>query len=221
MKCIHIYPCKTANIAAVLVGLMVWSGIGLAAEVSGQARAVQATVLGITTVLADTGTLSGPDDAREASLLVGSVPMLGGVQVPHASTIASGLNGVESVASEAALGGLNLNVSGNVISADFVMARARTPISGTSTGVSSIDGLVINGQPVPVSGEPNQTIPVSGGRIVINEQQASATGMIVNALHIVVDGLADVAVASASSGITPSSSTGSGTPLPVPGLPAL
>jgi len=218
MKRILFYPCKTANIAAVLAGLMVWSGLGLAADVSGQARAIQATVLGITTVLADTGTLNGPDDAREASLLVGSISGVGGVEVPHATTIASGLNGVESVASEAALGSLNLNVSGNVISADFVMARARTPISGASTGASSIDGLVINGQPVPVSGEPNQTMPMSGGRVVINEQQASATGMVVNALHIVVDGLADVVVASASSGITP---TDSSTPLPVPGLPSL
>ncbi len=221
MRHVHFQSCKAVEVAIVLAGLIIWSGSGAAADVSGQARAVQATVLGITTVLADTGTLGGPDDAREAALLTGSIPMLGGVKVTHATTISSGLNGVEAVASEASLGNLNLGISGNVVSADFVMAQARTPLSGASTGTSSIDGLAVNGQPVPVSGAPNQTIPIVGGRIVINEQQASASGMVVNALHIVVDGLADVVIASATSGITSSSSSATGTPLPAPGLPSL
>lgn len=221
MRRVHFNSCNAVVLAAALAGLMLWSGIGAAADVRGQARVVQATVLGVTTVLVDTGTLGNPDDAREAALLTGSIPTLGSVNVPHATTISSGLNGVEAVVSEASLGNLNLGISGNIVSADFVMARARTPVSGASTGVSSFDGLVINGQSVSVSGAPNQTIPIGGGRIVINEQQASASGMVVNALHIVIDGLADVVIASATSGITSSPSPITGTSLPVPGLPSL
>lgn len=221
MRDVYFQSRKAIELATVLAGLFAWSGVGAATDVSGQARAVQATVLGITTVLVDTGTLAGRDDARESALLTGSIPTLGSVKVPHATTISSGLNGVETVVSEASLGNLNLGISGHVVSADFVMARARTPLNGASTGVSSIDGLTINGQAVSVSGAPNQTIPINGGRVVINEHQASANGMVVNALHIVVDGVADVVVASASSGITSSPSPATNTLLPVSGLPPL
>lgn len=201
--------------AALLAGVLLWPAIGAAQEVSGQARAVQSTVLGATTVLADTGTLSGEDDAREASLLTANVPLLGSAGTLHAATVSSiyGWDAQDYVASEAALGSLNLGVGGNAVSADFVMARALTPVSGASSGSSSITGLVVNGSPIDVTGEPNQTVSLIGGQVVINEQQASASGIVVNALHIVIDGVADVAIASASSGIAPSAEPA---PSPVP-----
>ncbi len=71
---------------------------------------------------------------------------------------------------------------------------------------------------MPVSGAANQTIPLIGGRAILNEQIVSATGTTVNALHLVVDGLADLVIASASAG---QSSTGSTPPLPIPPLPTL
>jgi hypothetical protein len=45
-------------------------------------------------------------------------------------------------------------------------------------------------------------IPLLGGRIVINEQQVTSTGaVVVNALHIIINGVADIVIASANAGI--------------------
>jgi hypothetical protein len=57
--------------------------------------------------------------------------------------------------------------------------------------------------PVSVSGDPNQTITIPGGQLIINEQTISSNGaMVVNALHIIVNGVADVVIASATAGIS-------------------
>jgi hypothetical protein len=210
--------CNIAHVVVLLAGLLIWPTIGAAQTVSGQARAVQATVLGATTVLGDTGSLIDSDDARETSLSTGSISSLGTAEVLHATTVSSiyGWDSLDSVASEASLGNLSLSIPGNTIAADSVMARALTPVSGASTAVSSIDGLFINGLPVEVSGSPNQVVSLIGGRVVLNEQQTSATGTVVNALHIVLDGLADVVIASASTGINQGTSTTEPLPLPLP-----
>ena len=176
---------------------------GVAQEVTGNARAVQATVLGVTSVLADTGTLNGEDDAREASQLTGGITSLGAAKNLHATTVSSvrEWGAAEYVASEASLADLGLNLGGNTFSADFIMAKAMAPVAGVNTGSTSIDGLRINGAMVFVTGAANQTIPLLTGRVIINEQQTTPSGnIVVNALHIVVDGVADVVLASATAG---------------------
>jgi hypothetical protein len=100
------------------------------------------------------------------------------------------------VMSEASLADLAVKVGALTVGAGFVMARASVA-QGSGAGTVSIDGLRINGLLIAVSGQPNQTIGVPGGRVVINEQQISSTGAVVNALHIAVTGVADVFVASA------------------------
>src|SRR5207249_3830156 len=96
------------------------------------------------------------------------------------------------VTSEAQLGDLTGTITGTNIGADFVMSRALAVVDGAS-GVSNIDGLTINGIPIPVTGDPNQTIGIAGGVLIINEQQVGSDGtMVVNALHAVVSGIADV-----------------------------
>lgn len=222
-----IFHCRSVltGVAALFAGLLLWPAIGAAQEVSGQARAVYANVLGTTAAFADTGTLSDENDAREASLMTANIP-LGSASVLHAATVSSinGWDAQDYVASEAALGSLNLTVAGQTVSADFVMARARTPVGGASSGSSDIAGLSINGSPIAVTGEPNQTVSLIGGRLVINEQQASASGIVVNALHVVVDGVADVVVAYAASAIGAGASappTGPIPPLPVLGSGSL
>jgi hypothetical protein len=104
---------------------------------------------------------------------------------------------------------LNLTVGGNTIAADFLMARASAscaPGGPVLDGSSEIVALVINGQATVVSGEPNQTILLPNGKVVINEQTRSVnkkTGDItVNALHVVVNGVADVVISSAHADIT-------------------
>ena len=152
---------------------------------------------GTTTVLADTGTLpAGTSDALQASRLTGGVGSLLTGEVLHAVTIGY----PDQIDSEASLAALRLSVAGTSIGADFIMARAMT-LAGGVVGTSNIDNLSINGVPVPVSGDPNQTIGIPGGVLVINEQRVSADGTtVVNALHAIVDGVADVVVASATAG---------------------
>jgi len=187
--------------AAIAVALLVWPLAGEAQTVSGAARAVQATVLGplagTTTVLADTGPLAGTSDALQASALTGAVPALLAGEALHATTIGWS----DQVASEASLADLALSVAGTTIGADFVMARALAVLGGAGAGTSSLANLSINRVPIPVSGGPNQTIYVPGGVVVINEQQTSPTTTVVNALHVIVYGVADVVVGSATAGI--------------------
>jgi hypothetical protein len=174
---------------------------GAAQTVSGQAKAIQSNVVGLlgitTTVLADTGTLGGSNDAREASALTGSVPSVVTGDTLHATTI----GWPDQVDSESSLANLSVTVGGTTIGADFVMARVSAVLGLAGAGTVSIDGLSINGLPVAVTGSPNQTIGIPGGRLVINEQPTSSTGAVVNALHVSVTGVADVVVASASAGV--------------------
>ncbi len=195
---------KAFALAGALVGLLAWPGTSEAQTVTGQAKAAQATVmLGIlggstTTTLSDTGTLSGTNDARDASALSGNIPSLLTVDVLHATTIGY----PDEVDSEASLADLGLTVAGTGISADFVMARALAVLGAIGSGSSSIANLSINGVPIVVSGDANQTIAIPGGQVVINEQQTDPSGTItVNALHVTVSGIADVVIASATAGI--------------------
>ena len=191
------------------LGLMAAGLLGLpstvAAQTANQATAVQATVAGptvlgitlpgTTTVLADTGALPrGATDALEASSVEDSVPALLSGDSLHATVI--GLP--DEAASEASLGSLALSVAGISISADFIMAQALAVNGAGGSGDSEIDGLSINGVSVPVTGDPNQTIPLAGGVVILNEQRTDASGALVNALHVIVNGIADVVVASAS-----------------------
>src|SRR2546427_9110543 len=108
-----------------------------AQTVSGQARAVQTSVVNplggtTTTALADTGTLSGSTDAREASAPAGSVPSVIAGNTLHATTI----GWPDQVKSEASVAGLSVTVGGTAVGADFVMARgsAVQGTAGSATG---------------------------------------------------------------------------------------
>jgi hypothetical protein len=185
---------------------------------SGQATVVRATVAGLQPImLADTGPLPEEGGAQEATLLEYPVaglpdPLNGALhaQVLHASTVAQG----KQSESEASVANLDLSLSGNAISADFLMARARAECQGGSasvSGSSQIAALTVNGQNVVVSGQPNQTVAVGPVTVVINEQQAFVDGdfgdITVNALHVTVRDpltgavLADVVISSAHADI--------------------
>src|SRR5437870_3355734 len=89
-----------------------------------------------------------------------------------------------------------LGLPSTVAAQTATQAKAVTGTGGS--GSSEIDGLSINGIRVPVTGDPNQTIPIVGGAVILNEQQTGAGGAVVNALHVIVSGVADVVVASAT-----------------------
>jgi hypothetical protein len=180
---------------------------------SGRASGVRATIGTLPPiVLSDTGPLPESGGAQEASLLAASIPgeLTGGVLVLsaealHATTIGQG----DRSRSEASLANLDMTVAGNSIAADFLTAQAEAACTGAGPqvgGRSDLAQLVINGQPVAVSGAPNQRIDlVTGGYVVVNEQSSSVEGnygeITVNALHVVIPGVADVVVASAHADI--------------------
>jgi len=172
---------------------------------SGQATVVKATVLGLPpVVLSDTGPLPAEGGAREASLLQASVPGLLSAEALHAATVGQGNHS----RSEASVANLNLTVGGNTIGAGFLMARASASCSGSTpsfSGSSEILALAVNGQTIAVSGQPNQTVNLPVGYIVINEQSSSGKGrhgeITVNALHVVISGVADVIISSAHADI--------------------
>jgi hypothetical protein len=211
---IHFAACETEDrqmqyailyrLVVVATSTILMLAFGTQAEaqtLKGQARALQSSIinpLGITTtVLADTGSLGGANDAREASLSAGSVPSIVSGKTLHATTI----GWPDQVKSEASLANLMLTVGGVTVGAEFAMARASAVLGLTGSGSVNIDGLSINGLPITVTGNPNQIIAIPGGRVVINEQSVTLAATVVNALHIAVTGVADVVVASATAGI--------------------
>jgi hypothetical protein len=191
---------STAAVFAVLGGLWVWPAVGnaqlLPLPVPTPIAAPVSTLLGATTVLGSTGT-AGTGDVLQASNTTAGIASLLTGEALHAVAIGY----PNQVDSEASLAALALNVGGTSIGADFVMSRA-TAVAGSAVGASNIDGLSINGAPIPVTGNPNQTIGIPGGSVVLNEQQTLPDGtLVVNALHAIVSGVADVAVASAAAGL--------------------
>jgi len=172
---------------------------------SGEATALKATVipLGTSIPISDTGPLPPSGGAQQESLLSATVPGLLTAEVLHASTVGQG----DRSRSEASLASLSLAAAGNTVAADFLMAQAMAvcgPGGASTTGSSEIVGLVVDGQPITVTGSPNQTIPLpdNTGKVVINEQSSSPGSITVNALHVVVNGVADVIVSSAHADIT-------------------
>jgi len=174
-----------------------------ASTVTGQATAAQVVLLGLlgtatSTSLASTG-ISGTNAESDVSQVTGSIPSLLGAEVLNAATYSY----PDQVDSTASLANLGLSVAGITISADSVVAQASQVLGAAGSGSSYIDNLAINGVPVSVNGDPNQTISIPGGQVLLNEQTISSTGSaMVNAIHITVNGVADVVIASATAGIS-------------------
>jgi hypothetical protein len=187
---------------SLVVFLVIGGGLSTAPDsaqaVTGHARAVRATVgeapTSVTTALADTGPLGGPQDARDASLLAWTIPALLTGEGLHATTIARD----ERVDSAASLGNLALSIAGTTITADFVLASATAAAEPAVAGHAVVEGLRVNGLPILATGEPNQRIDVPGGYLLINEQRRAPGSASVNALHLIITGVADVVIASAT-----------------------
>jgi len=218
--------------AVFLIALVGGTSAGQAAAAtattfSGRAFAAQATVLGITAgPVSDTGEASPTGDAREAAVLEypisGVIDPTGGAvtaEVLHTAVIAHG----NTSSAEASVANVTVNAGGQTVAADFLMARASAKCNGnsaTSAGSSEIVGLKVNGNPTTVGTAPNQTIPLPlvNGKIVINEQTTDSSasskksGMTVNAIHVIVPGVADVIVASARAGVACGTSEPTGCP---------
>src|SRR5712691_8254223 len=192
------YYWKVIGIAGALAGLLVWPATGATQTLTGQAVAVQAVVLGTVTSLADTGTLVDAADPLGTGQPLGSIPDLVSAEALHAAT----MGWTDQVASEASLGNLVMSVGGTGISADGIISRALAGSGAVPIGLSNIEGLTIGGVSVSPTGVPNQTVSLLGLSVILNEQIQSASGIVVNALHVrTLDGLTDVVIGAAKAGI--------------------
>ena len=207
--------CKVIGVAGALAGLVAWPGTGQAqldlggilppilpgpapTTISGQASAVTAVVLGTVTSLADTGTLVDAADPLGTGQPLGSIPGLVSAEALHAAT----MGWTDQVASEASLANVAMTVAGIGIAVDTVVSRALAVSGAVPIGLTDIEGLTIGGVSVSPAGVPNETISLGGLSVILNEQIQSASGIVVNALHVTTpDGLINVVVGSARAGI--------------------
>jgi len=157
----------------------------------GYATGAQVTVTATgTTVRAASGSLPPSGGGVDSSLLVGDIPgsATGGVVSLSAGVLHSAASGITVTHAEASMADITLTVSGNQITADFLMARSSAACAPAVTGGSEITNLVINGQPIVVTGAPNQTVTLPNGTAVINQQfpnvGATSATMNVNALRV-------------------------------------
>ena len=167
-----------------------------------------------TTIRAATNSLSISGGEADAALSVGDIPgsATGGVVTLAASALSSVVIGTGAdTRAHAAMGAVGLTVSGNQISSDFLMARSNASCGPSVAGSSELVNLVINGQPITVTGAANQTVTLSNGSVVINEQVPTVGGtsgeLIANALHVLTHDtitgqpIADVALGNADAKI--------------------
>jgi hypothetical protein len=180
-------------VLVVSLGLCVWPARAQAvSSFGGEATGVQVFVPATGTIIkAATGQLPSTGGQVNVSLVSGNIPgsATGGVVSLVAGTLHSVVVGLDATRAEASLANVSLTVSGNGFTADFMMARSAASCPGpTLAGSLEIPNLVINGQTINVTGDPNQTVSLPNGTAVINEQTQSIVGssgqLAVTALHV-------------------------------------
>jgi hypothetical protein len=183
----------------------------------GRATAVQVRLptTGTTIRLADSGSLPESGGGVGRALLSANVPssQTGGLVSLAAGTLSSTVVGSGRTDSLASLADINLTIAGNGIRVGFLMARgtAKCGESPSVDGSAQLADLVVNGQPIAISGAPNQAIALPNGKLVINEHVTNVGGdraaITVAGLHVTTrdaltgQDLADVVLGSAKAEI--------------------
>jgi hypothetical protein len=174
---------------------------------TGEAVVAKVNVLGVLNAsIEDTGALPGGGGSLSSELLALNVPALLDLHLLSAST--DGEN--QKTDSAASVTQVALTVAGIHITASVLTSNASATCAPLVSGTSTIADLKVNGLKVKVTGAPNQTIPLLVGSLVINEQISSVVNtpssvsadMLVNALHLRVLGIADVAVSSSHAAVS-------------------
>ena len=87
------------------------------------------------------------------------------------------------------------------VTASFVQSQTDLTALGAGGG-SQINDLTFGGVPVTVTGLANQTVALPGvATLIINEQTATAQGLVVNALHLILATGGEIILSGASSSI--------------------
>ena len=119
---LHLKFSRWPTLGAVVAAATLFTGTSAAqsVNVSGQASAVRAVVMGAVKTLADTGTLADPSAPRGAGQTVGSIPGLLGAEVLNAVT----MGWTDQVVSQASLAGLSVILNEQVRSAGGIVVNA-------------------------------------------------------------------------------------------------
>ena len=162
-------------------------------KVGVHAVALSANVLGIAAKAGEAGPTGPGGGSEKNSALTVTIPNLLWTSVLNGEVWA---NQYHSFAASS-IDELKLKLPGILeLYASVLASKAAANCGGGPvTGNSSIAKLVINGQPIVITGQPNQTIWLGIAKIVINEQQPFYNGIRVRALHVEALGVADVVVA--------------------------
>ena len=177
---------------------------------SGHAALVWAQIGDAFVSSGDSGFLPPGGGKLESSVIEVAVPNLLTAEVIHSSVIGQG----QEVHAETSLANLDLQISGHRITSEFVATRAAAvcdngaPVSFGSVVYSNV---VIDGQAHTVTADPNTTHPLTDlngnriGQITFNEQLrsigADTNAITITAMHVVITGVADIAVGRAHAGI--------------------
>ena len=205
------FRCKTI-LALVSVGVLSGSAALAQQEVTytGEAAAASASVLGILNAsISDTGPLPNSGGSLSTQLANFDAPGLLDLQLLSANT--DGENNRTN--SQASVAQLQLTVAGVSIAATILSSTATAacyPDHAAANGGSTLAALTVNGQSIKITGAPNQTVPLLVGSLIINEQITSivnspfitSADIVVNALHLRVNGIADVRIATSHSGVS-------------------
>jgi hypothetical protein len=143
-----------------------------------------------------------------ATLAIASVPDVVSANDVLASTIGEDLQ----VRSEASAQTLNISLGDNTITATSIEVGATAGCDAESeSGVAldantTITGLIVNGEQITVTGDPDQEVPLLGGQLLLNQQTFSSNedmlSIDVVGLSASVDSLGQVDVGIASAGMT-------------------
>ena len=107
-------------------------------------------------------------------------------------TTVTGTRDPEKSSAEVSARATAVNLLNGAITADVVRSSARadrlaTASQSTTTGTTTLVGLKIGGKPVNIDPQPNTTIDILGlGKLVLNQQIKSPTGIIVRALDLTI-----------------------------------
>ena len=181
---------RTAPNGAVTYG---GQGTGLNATIT---TLQNGSVVSNQTILSQTAILSASGGSLTTNYV--DANLNGVVTVDSLSASITGAN--NQTVSQTSATNIFVTARGNVVTADYAASTATATCGGT-TASSQIQNLVVNGQPVNVTGAPNQIafFQEAGFYIVINEQSTNkkvkAKNLTVSALHIIFANAADVRVA--------------------------
>jgi hypothetical protein len=161
------------------------------------------------TVNQKTPSAVSPADGGMEQAEAGDVSIASVVTAQNAYAVASGWSddGYSDAVSTASLG--SVNILNGLITANGVVAIATSTADGNDAYGSSLANLVVNGVSMSAPG-PNTRVDLPGvGYVVLNEQIATASGITVNMIHVVLQRtgllgtqtLGNIIVGSASSSV--------------------